>query len=284
MTGDSLAVHRLNGPIPGIPGAFVREVARLPEHLPDARVIGPKTEVVPGALLFDVRGVARYLIRGGNCIEVAPATDGDRDAVSLFLSCSARGTLIHQRCELPLYGAAMVAPGGVGVGICGLSGAGKSSLAAELSRRGWLLLAEDVIRVSWNGANALAWSTDATITLWRDACDAAGIFSQQLKPVRAGLERYYVPLTPAAVEARLAVIAVLRICPGTGVFELSREQRLEMLPECVFRPRQAFALGLRDSYSHMTGRVSESCRMVVLDGAKQTPINEIADRLVQAIR
>jgi len=284
MTGTSFTQETFDGPIPGIPGAIIREAGRLPDHLPNARVIGPETEVAPGALLFVVPGVARYLVRGGTAIEVAPFPGCDRDAARLFLRCSARGTLIHQRGEVPLYGAAMVAPGGTCVAICGLSGAGKSTLAFELSRRGWLLLAEDITRVSRDGSNMMAWRGDDAVSLWRDACEAAGLVISRLKRVRAGLERYYVPLAPASVPARLGVIAVLRIAPGPGIFELSRDQRREILPGCVFRPRQALALGLRDIHARMIAQVAESCRMIVLDGAKQSPITEIADRLVQAIR
>ncbi|HEX4078920.1 MAG TPA: hypothetical protein VHX61_08625 [Rhizomicrobium sp.] len=283
MTDDSSEGQGFDGPVRGIPGAIVREVAGLPEHLPNARIIGPATEVAPGALLFGVPGIARYLIRDGQSIEVAPVPDGDRDAARLFLHTSARGTLIHQRGELPLQGAAMAAPGGTCVAICGLSGAGKSTLAYELSRRGWLLLAEDVIRVSWSGSKALAWPSDDAVTLWRDACEAAGFFVPELKRVRAGLERYYVPLAPATTPAELNVVAVLRIAPGPGTFELTREQRLEILPGCVFRPRQVLALGLRDTHARMIAQVSGNCRMVGLDGAKQTPIREIADRLTQLL-
>jgi hypothetical protein len=110
-----------------------------------------------------------------------------------------------------------------------------------------------------------------------------------LKPLEASrfydaADDYHVPLAPASTPAELGVVAVLRIAPGQGSFELTREQRLEILPGCVFRPRQAFALGLREVHARMIARVAGGCRMVVLDGAKQTPIRDIADRLVRAIR
>src|SRR5580700_7742688 len=73
MSTDPLPEASFDGPVPGIPGAVVREVAELPEHVPEGEAVGPHIEAAPGILLFEVPGIARYLIRGGQSIEVAVA-------------------------------------------------------------------------------------------------------------------------------------------------------------------------------------------------------------------
>ncbi len=131
---------RWDGPVAGIPDAIVRSVAELPDHLPGAERAGMYAQATPGQLLQMVPGMARYLARDGMTIDVAAEQCADEGAVDVFLNGAVRAALIHQRGELPLHAATLVPPGGNGaVAICGPSGIGKSTLAAALSRRGWLL-------------------------------------------------------------------------------------------------------------------------------------------------
>jgi hypothetical protein len=163
-------------PMPGIPGAVIRQIDHLPETLANAVEADEYVQVRLGALLLNVPGVGRFLARNGSLIEYAPDADADRGKVALFLHGSARGALIHQRGELPLHAATLGPPGReTAVAICGKSGAGKSTLAAELSRRGWILVADDTTRVTQDAANILAWPSRDSIKLWKDACEAAGI-------------------------------------------------------------------------------------------------------------
>ncbi|HEX4078924.1 MAG TPA: hypothetical protein VHX61_08645 [Rhizomicrobium sp.] len=273
----------LDGPVPGIPGATIREVSVLPEHLPDSIVIGPYTEAAPGALLFTMPGIARYLVRGGSTVDVAVAPGADRMAAKLFLDTSARGALIHQRGELPLNATAVLSPDGVGVAICGVSGAGKSTLAAALAHRGWFLVADEITRVSWNGSVPIASPSDVSVKLWRDACDMTRLYSDQLRPVRAGLEKYYVPIPSTAEAVPLRAVVALRIGPDCAVIEIPQTQSSEYLSECTFRPRLVAALGRRAAHARILAQVSHGCRIVVLEGARERPIEELADHLSAAI-
>jgi hypothetical protein len=165
----------IEGPLPGVPGAVAREAQSLPEHLAGGRVIGPYTEAAPDALLFGIPGIGRFLVRDGTTIETWIAPGADRSAVKYVLFASALGVLIHQRGELALQAVAMVAPSGAGVAICGPSAVGKSSLAAALSRRGWLLLGDGITRVTSSSSGGIAWPSVAKLQLWRDACESLGL-------------------------------------------------------------------------------------------------------------
>jgi hypothetical protein len=61
----------------GIPDAVVRFVPELPSHLPDGERAGIYAQARPGQLLQVVPGVARYLVRNGTIIEVAPESGAD---------------------------------------------------------------------------------------------------------------------------------------------------------------------------------------------------------------
>jgi hypothetical protein len=284
MFDDSTVSLSFDGPVPGVPGAVIREVESLPEHLPGAAQIGPSTEAMPGALLFEVPGIARYLIRDGSVIEVAVAPNADRSAAELFLNGSARGTLIHQRGELPLTATTLIAPNWKCVAICGPSAFGKSTLAAELCGRGWLLLADDITRVSWNGTMAIAWPSSDKLKLWHDACDGLGIDTAGLERVREGIEKFYMPVKAQSTPAALAVVVWLNVAPSVRITHVPAMQSASLFADSTFRSRQVDPLGRRADYDRIIMQVSRNCRAMHMDGARMCAVGDMADRLVESIR
>ena len=273
-----------DGPVPGIPGAIIREVEILPDHLPNSRKIGPHTHAAPGVLLFGVPGIGRFLVRNGTLIEVAVESDAARAATRVFLNDCARGTLIHQRGELALGAAAMVSPSGSAVAIAGSSGTGKSTLAAALGSRGWLLLSDAVTRVTWADRLAVAWPSDRRVRLWSDACVRLGFAPGALEQVRANLEQFYLPLEPSTAAAPLEVAVRVRVSPECNVIEVPAARRAEILSQCTYRPRQLIALGQQTAHARSVLQASRTCRVLVLDGARERPVDELAARLSEAVR
>jgi hypothetical protein len=269
----------IDGQIPGIPGAVAREVPSLPQHLAGGRVIGPYTEATPGVLLFGVPGIGRFLISDGTTIEVCVESGADRAAVRRVLLGSAVGTLIHQRNELALVATAMVTPSGAGVAICGASATGKSTLAATLSRRGWLLLGDGITRVTTNSSGGVAWPGDARLQLWRDACGALGFDVDELEAVRAKLDKYFVPVPRIALPTPLEFTVRLQVCPACRVVEAPPEQRHEIFFQSTYRPRQLSALGQRDAHARAVVQLSRTCRVMVLEGARECSVPALADAL-----
>jgi hypothetical protein len=258
-------------------------VSSLPEHLAGGRVIGPFTEAMPGALLFGIPGIGRFLIRDGATIEIWIAPGADRSAVKCVLLGAAFGTLIHQRGELALLATTMIAPSGAGVAIGGSSAVGKSTLAAALSRRGWLLLGDGVARVTANSSGGIAWPINPKLLLWRDACDALGLNVGELEAVRKNLEKYFVPVPATSLPTPLEFAVRLQAAAACAVAELSPSQRPELFFQSTFKPRQLGALGQRDAHARVVGQVSRACRAMVLNGARQCPIPELADVLCKAV-
>jgi len=208
----------MNGdePVPGIPGAFIRRVGELPATLPEGEAAGFAAEARPGQLLFVVEGTGRFRATGGALIEFVADPGADEGKLRLFLLGTARGALIHQRGELPLHAATLVPPGrNAAIAICGPSGAGKSTLAAELSRRGWVLVADDTTRITWNGGEAVAWPSRDSIKLWRDAFESSGIDVSRLERVARDLDKYYVRVPARDTPVKLGAIAELA-ADGSG--------------------------------------------------------------------
>jgi hypothetical protein len=263
---------------------MVRETDTLPEHLEGVAEIAPHTQAAPNALLFEVPRIARYLVRDGKTVDVAVAPDADRAAARLFLLGSARGALIHQRGELALSAATVVAPNWKGVAICCPSAIGKSTLAAALCRRGWLLVADDITRVSWNGTVAVAWPSSDRIKLWRDAVEMVGESAGALERVRDGMEKYFLPVRATATPAALHLAVRLRVAPYVEQVEVAPDERAGLFGESTFRPRWLDPLGRRGDHARLVAQIARACRGVVLSGARERGIEELADRMAELVR
>lgn len=139
-----------------------------------------ETPAVPGFtkvgedLVFNVPGVARYLIRAGREVIVALAPEASERHARVFLLGSVLGALLQQRGHLPLHANAVEVDGRA-IAFMGPSGSGKSTLAAAFNDNGYRVLADDVCSVRI-GADGEAFVDPGVprLRLWRDTLEATG--------------------------------------------------------------------------------------------------------------
>ncbi len=270
-------------PVPGMPGATMRRVAELPTHLPDGRPAGQGAQATPGRLLLVMPGTGSFLARDGSAIEFTEHADADSGAIALFLNGTARGALIHQRGELPLHAATLVPPGGgKALAICGRSGAGKSTLAAELSRRGWALVADDTTRVTWDGSHAIAWPSRDTIKLWKDACEMAGMDTGALERVMRNMDKYYIRVTSHGRPVPLGWI--VELTPDGNCEPLSPGDKMALVTRNTYRPSQIRPLGVQREHVRIVAQTASACDVFRLPGDRSLSLAALADAVEKAIR
>ncbi|PTS86567.1 HPr kinase [Sphingomonas sp. HMWF008] len=166
--------------LPGIPawtGHGEPDVTIATGHVPDR---------LPGAHgnLFQVSGdslvrvqfprVGTFLLDSGQRVTVAAKPDAAPTDIALFLLGSVFGLLCHQRGLLPLHASA-VDIGGRAIAFTGDSGAGKSTTAAALVRRGHALLSDDISVLDSSGDTLMLVSTSPKQKLWGDSLRALGL-------------------------------------------------------------------------------------------------------------
>ena len=271
------------GAVPGIPDAIIRRVDAIEFAKSDSDPVNAPISARPGEFLLSFPRVGRFRVTRGTLIEFAPAPDADPGMVRLLLNGSARGALIHQRRELPLHAATLVPPGGgAALSICGPSGAGKSTLAIELSRRGWLLVADDTTRVTWTDNGPLAWPSRDSIKLWRDACEANGIEVANLERVTRELDKYYVQVPALSDSARLGVIVELVQESGDAEL-LNAAEKMRLITRNTYRPLYMRAIGNAADHVRLVAQVASSCKILKLSGAKSRPAAALADEVAAAM-
>lgn len=258
----------MNGPMPGVEGARVQEVSRLPALLPGAVRVAPYSVARPGAVLRCVPGLARFLARDGTLVEVACEPKADRREVESLLAGPLAAALIHQRGELPLHGAALVAPtSGNAVVIVGRQGSGKSTLAYELVQIGWSLLSDDLVRLTSDAGVVLAWPGRIGVKLCRDACERVSLPLDALKRVSGEREKYLVPITPQRDPVPVRLIVALDRNAAAACTEIKGAAALALLTEHTHRLAYVSALGQTRSHLRMVATTLVFARVVRLSGA-----------------
>jgi hypothetical protein len=161
-----------------------------PDGLPDAKQLGPYIWVTDQSLWLEVPYVARFLISDGNQITIDPAPGIDEDSIRVFLLGSGLGVLLFQRGFLVLHGNA-IRIGDQSMICVGHSGTGKSTLAAGFAKRGYNIVADDVVPVD---ANCSVLPGFPRLKLWQDTAEQLGIETSELRRIRPELYKFNYPL------------------------------------------------------------------------------------------
>ncbi|WFR62136.1 hypothetical protein P9222_28415 [Paenibacillus amylolyticus] len=95
----------------------------------------------------------------GKRIVVSPIPGADEKKVRLFILGTCMAVIMMQRGILPLHGSAVVIDGWA-YAFVGYSGAGKSTLSAALASRGYPLLTDDVVALTWDAGEEPSYHLD----------------------------------------------------------------------------------------------------------------------------
>jgi hypothetical protein len=269
-------------PLAEVPGAVLRRLRELPETLDGGLPVGPFSSARPGRLLRVVPGVGRFLARDGLALEIAVEPEADPAAVDALAHGGVLGALIHQRGELPLHATTLVTPDGRGaVALAGDSGAGKSTTAYELLRRGWRMLSDDLTRVTIVDGRPLAWPGRASTRLLLDACDAFGLDPTRLAPAPAWPDKYVVPVTRWNEPLPLAAVVCLQRSEGAlDIAQVAGAAAVPLLAAQTYRLHYVAALGQSATHLRLLAATLTTTRLLRLTGAGS--VSEVASAIEYA--
>jgi hypothetical protein len=213
----------------------------VPRHLGEAAIRGDGFEAEPGRFLLRAgRRAGRFLIEDGTRITLQRGPVSEDPILAFQFLHSVMAALLHQRGYLVLHGGAALLRGGVTV-ISGNSGAGKSTMLAELATRGHPMLSDDV--------TALRVGPDGEIEVipgpaWIHLCDDA---ARRFSTETARLARHSWHRMKVAVQMRRETAAgplpfrrwaALAIWPGeeVRVRYLSGVEKLAAFQSSIFVP------------------------------------------------
>jgi hypothetical protein len=173
--------------------------------------------------MFQVPDTAIFSVQDGDTIHVSPMNGADDAKIRLFILGTCMGALLMQRKILPLHGSA-IAIDGKAYAFVGNSGAGKSTLASAFLNRGYQLLSDDVVAVTFSESQVpMVMPAYPQQKLWQQSLVEFGMETSSYQSIFQRETKYLVPVSNHFLSDPL---------PLAGVFELSNtaSEKVEIRP------------------------------------------------------
>jgi hypothetical protein len=243
-------------------------VGETPRVLSKAVVVRPCLQIAPQSLLLQVKIAADYWVQNGDTIILNPVPDAPPENVRLFLLGSAFGALLHQRGFLPIHGSALIYQQQAFI-LTGVTGAGKSTLAAALVNKGCRLLTDDVAAIAFESdGKPLVQPAYPQQKLWIDTADAMKLPAGRLLRVVAGKDKFCFSAVDRYHERPETVTAVFQLIKpeeGTtakiGFTSVRGMEKISIINSNVYRPFFAKGLGLYNELLKRCFRLAEKVKI-----------------------
>lgn len=234
----------------------------VPTSLENAVKPGINTFTLKGQFILLINEHLRLRAIEGREVVIDRNSHVEDDEIRVYILASVFGAISHQRGLLPIHASAIEHEGKAYL-FTGLTGSGKSSIAAGLHERGYQVYAEDLSAVSIekNAFPTLNFGS-IRIKLWADTMKELGIDSGNCPRIRKDLEKFSYPihhtsLTPAIPVERFYVITPAH--QSTMEFrELKQKDRFRYLLTHTFRQRLIAGLGVEVAHFKMCEQLSRS--------------------------
>jgi hypothetical protein len=214
--------------------------------------------------LLRLPGVATYYVRDGVEVIVDREVGAPELDVRSYLMGNLFAVLCHQRGLLPLHASAIATPRGA-VAFLGTSGAGKSSIAAFLARRGHLILADDICLVDPAAPHDRRVLPVAPwLKLWSATLDAMGESSRGLSRIFSDDEKYRYTLEEPHAPTALAELILLERPEGQAevTFErLAPVHALHAMLDLTYQSWLVRATGRTEQYFLRCGQALDGVRV-----------------------
>lgn len=201
--------------------------------------------------LFQVDGVATFYVSNGEQITVKICSSANPRLVRLYLLGTVMGILLMQRGTLPIHGST-VNINDCGVLFTGISGAGKSTMAAALCKRGYSLLADDVSVLTYTQGRFRVQPGYPQQKLWPDSAAMLGIDITTSNRVVESRDKCAVPVYERFSRLSLPINVIYQIvvrpCNDVHIFPLRGAVKLATIMGNTYRGE--FINGLGKQFSH----------------------------------
>lgn len=264
----------------------------VPKALDGAVARGAWYHAAPGAVLFTIAGVARFLAAHGRSVTVAPDRGAPLTDISFYLFGVCAGALLHQRGALALHASAVVTPRGAVV-FTGRKGAGKSTLLGELVSRGHLMLADDIVAVTRpaTASGPRAQPGFPLIKLWDDAARALDLDPAGLRPLVGALAKSGVPVQAGFCQTDQPIrgVYVLDVPAGGASRQLSGVDAFQAIVSHVYGAPYVHRLGMGDGPFSLAAELARGVPVRVMTqpdraGDVRAGVSALADHIEQDLR
>lgn len=243
--------------------------------------------VVGETLRFAVEGVGAWQVEGGHTIHIHPEPGADLPELRLFTLGSAWGGLGYQRGFAMWHGSAIEVDGRA-ILFCGAGGAGKSTMAAAMVKRGARLVSDDLSRIEPDGGKARIHPSSARIKLWSGAIEHLGWQDRVLQRDYFRDDKFHCSAPrhcAGEVPLDLAAIVSLEDADTVSLRRLAGSEAMEQaMRQTMYRAEMIEALGKWGEQGALGARISAACPIYLLERPKDFAALDEVCSLIDSVR
>uniref|UniRef100_UPI004056802C hypothetical protein n=1 Tax=Candidatus Electrothrix sp. TaxID=2170559 RepID=UPI004056802C len=261
------------------------QYGKNPEELIEAKKSGVLYQAKKDDFLFKLNTVGSYRVQDGTTITIERQAWATDEEIRLFLLGSAFGALIQQRGLLPFHSSTVVKDNEAYV-IGGMSGAGKSSLAATLVRNGFALLADDISVFNFINNQPVVYPGIPHLKLWEDVLLELEEDISNFPKVRPQILKYRKPMVSEFLNAPipLSKIIILRTknTPGFEHLLIRGSEKFNVLKNNTYRYQYLEGLDKTANHFKLISSIADNCEVYRLERpSNPLRLNELAGYFIE---
>lgn len=255
----------------------------VPMQLENPQACGPFWQLTDRQFLLTLPDIGRFLACDGTELTMDAAPDTDPADGLPFLLGTGLGALLYQRGGVLLHASAVADGAGGAIAVCGMSGMGKSTLAAALCQRGKRFISDDVCAVALDAqGRPVLWPDGRSLKLFDQSIDQLGLAHARGTEIRTGSGKHYVepPSGNDGKAAPLTAVYVLRnvkSCRNQNIERLAPLDAAQTLLNYNYRRRLALAMAGRSEQMTITSAILRHVPVFIL------PRSDSLDQLDQDV-
>ncbi|MGM8364875.1 aldolase [Virgibacillus sp. W0181] len=209
---------------------------------------------------FEVPGLAIYSIEDGKRICVTPLMDAEEDRIRIYLLSSCMAAVLIQRQILPMHGSAIEIDGKA-YGIVGRSGAGKSTIASAFLQKGFRLISDDLLPITFTEANTpVITPAFPHQKLWEESLHNYELDTNHYQPLVRNGRKYAIPVNQQFVNQPLPLHGIIELVkteePSIDWNPVNKFERLRLLYKHTFRKSILFQYDLIEWHFEAMSKLS----------------------------
>jgi len=257
---------------------------KVPDEIENPIKIGVAFQAKQNEFLLKVPEIANYYIKDGKEIIISRKDNISDSEINLFLLGSAFGAVIYQQKKVPFHGSTVIV-NDKAIIISGVSGAGKSTIVANLTNKNYPLLSDDVTVLKEENGSIIASSGFPQVKLWQDSLDMMDISAENLTKIRPQLEKYKYPIKNF-IEGKKQVDSIFIIkrknTEGVEIEEIKGIEKFKILTSNTYRKQFVPALKLEKEQFKIVSMLAAKTRLYIIQRPNGiNTINEVSNLIIE---
>ncbi|MBP7175559.1 MAG: hypothetical protein KBA53_04975 [Thermoclostridium sp.] len=284
--------YELDELVPDCDGApdLIIQNGRVPDVFGDHETEKPERRIQRDAFCLSIPQVAKYSVGNGAQILIEPYSGASLEEIKLYLLGSCMGALLYQRRTLPLHGSC-INIGGKGVLLTGKSGAGKSTIASALYRKGYRMITDDVAAVRVGEFNeVIVYPGYPGQKLWEDALERLGGREEKrpLNRISRAITKYAIKSHAWFCHQEVPLRFIFEIVPQSleqiKLEEIKLSEKLKLIMKNTYRPCMPAEMGLKEWHFQQSVAVANQVKAYRISRPLDQPLEKnIADILLENV-